>query len=383
MPPELRPGIVAAMTELGIVGRVHRAPGQFPDYDSVAALPVSETERLLTSGDGPERVWAAWSLGMRLGASATPILASAAKTAPDPGVRARLVVVLAGHGQREALTVLATDDPDDEVRAAACRHLAGTSLPHLSWVRDLLEDRLAKDRAAAVQAVLLDLVINGLLSIGTAQLAEFLQHDAARVRERAARIVIAGWAAGMQDLADVSSLLSHDDPAIRAEFAWLALQQLGPAAYLALLAKASNVPTDVAVWHLERLSSGTTVRWSTLAPVAARWPDAANEVLRLVESDDVGARPWLIRLVANHVERISYLAWPRIHALLAAAPLSAEEIAAARHAVQSLEETLAEPPEWETLDEDDLADWGDWRSELARLRAALSHAITSTGAPDN
>jgi hypothetical protein len=78
-------------------------------------------ETVMRTGDGPERVWSAWALALRLGRDSLPALAQDAQ--PDPGVRAHFAVILAGFGQEEALKVLAASDPDAFVRATALDYL--------------------------------------------------------------------------------------------------------------------------------------------------------------------------------------------------------------------------------------------------------------------
>jgi hypothetical protein len=74
---------------------VTRALATLADYPTVAGLPTPDLERLLRVGDSPERVWAAWSLGLRDAAASLPHLTAAATESPDAGVRASLTVVLA------------------------------------------------------------------------------------------------------------------------------------------------------------------------------------------------------------------------------------------------------------------------------------------------
>jgi hypothetical protein len=97
-------------------------------YSCFEALKDQEQDLLETvvrTGDGPERVWSAWALALRLGSDSLPALAH--DTQPDPGVRAHFAVILAGFGQEEALRALAASDPDPFVRATALDYLMRTA----------------------------------------------------------------------------------------------------------------------------------------------------------------------------------------------------------------------------------------------------------------
>lgn len=341
-------------------------PGTYPTFEAVQALPAIDLERLLQTGDGPERVWSAWSLGIREGAAAVPALALAADQAPDAGVRATLAVVLAGYGRRDILAVLASDDPDPDVRASACRHLAGTSLPELDWVRELLEDRLRTDSAIEVQMVLLDLAIAGQISIGPDQLAASLGHDEWRIRTRAVVLTDSEWTRNRAMPRGFAALLGDVDLDIRERAHHVALDHLGPAALVRLVG-ATDLPVDVIVWHLNVLAAdGETVPWSAIKPLASDKRDIDYELLTILADGDPGSRPWLLRIAADGDWRATDLAKSKLAPLLTEPPLSRAEVIAAERLRARLSDQLAEddePDEW--MDEEDL----EWRS---RWRAATT-----------
>lgn len=88
-------------------------------FAEVARLSDEGLRRLLEVGGPIERLWAAWTLGLRggRGGPRTPL------GEPEPRARRRFVLVLYELGETAAVMALAKDDPDGGVRARACRHL--------------------------------------------------------------------------------------------------------------------------------------------------------------------------------------------------------------------------------------------------------------------
>jgi len=116
----------------------------FDSFDAVRTADDARLRELLRSCDGPERVWAAWALGLLLGGDAVSVLAEGYQ--PNPGVRAHLIVVLAGFGQQSALRALASDDPDPAVRATGCDYLIRiASLSHHDEVQPFPATRALTD----------------------------------------------------------------------------------------------------------------------------------------------------------------------------------------------------------------------------------------------
>ncbi len=123
------------------------------DFLQVLRLPLGELRALVAEGELAERVWAAWALGLRASSAAAMFLADAARNEPAAGVRRHLAVVLAGLGERDAVEVLATSDPDVRVRAAACRCLALLA-PHFPAYWETLRARLAGDEDGVKETIL-------------------------------------------------------------------------------------------------------------------------------------------------------------------------------------------------------------------------------------
>ena len=111
---------------------------RFEEFGQLAGLGSDELRGLLDAGDGRERVWAAWALGLRAAADAVPDLSSALRAEPSPGVRRHIVVTLAGLGELLLLQVIATADPDPYVRATAYQHLAMQAAPDNPAAFDIL-----------------------------------------------------------------------------------------------------------------------------------------------------------------------------------------------------------------------------------------------------
>lgn len=129
----------------------------FDAFDDVLALDDMHLLALLErEGDGPERVWAAWALGLRCSSVAENALGSSLAREPVPGARAHFALMLVASGQREAAMVLAKSDPAEIVRATAYRCLARVASPEDASLNALLSWALGAEPAADVRVALLD-----------------------------------------------------------------------------------------------------------------------------------------------------------------------------------------------------------------------------------
>lgn len=355
--------------------RARGAPARYADYPTVAGLPTPDLERLLREGDAPERVWAAWSLGLRDAAGALPHLTAAATQSPDAGVRASLIVILAGHGRRDVLAALVEGDPDPDVRAAACRHLAGTSIPGEDWAWELLGRRLATDDAPAVLAVLLDLAADGRVTIGDQRRAQLLTRPEERVRHPAAEHAIAAWRDGSPMPAGFAELLDEADVALRERAADLLADRLGAGGVARLLA-VWPATGRVAAWQPKRLARrGLRAGWDDLGAVAAV-EGAEDGVVAALAEDDVAARPWLLSVAA----RQESAAWPEaleraVRLAIASTSLGDAELDDARQVRSTLARWI------EVEEEDPSLDWPDessaWVESQRAALAALDVVIRS------
>jgi hypothetical protein len=294
-------------------------------------------------------------------------------------VRAQLAVILAGYGQLETLAVFATDDPDSDVRATACLHLAGTSLPGHAWVRELLQERLRIDIAVAVQVVLLDLVLGGRIRIDQEQLMLALRHPEWRIRKRAADYVIATWLPDDGMPIGVVDVLSDEDLEIRVHIRDTALDRLGIEDFLRLLGGLKDMPTDIVRWHLADLvRTQREAPWSAIAGLTDR-PGLEDDLVMLVAGGDVAARPWLLDLVATYSGYGWWQAREKLMLVLEAdPPLSIGERKVATAIRAQVEQQLAEPPEREDwMDAEEIAEQEEWVATLRDYRDALDRAIRS------
>jgi len=123
---------------------------KFRAFREVIELDDGSLRSLLTSGEAPERVWAAWALGLRRFGE----LPAITRHEPSPGVRRHLVIVLLGLGERDAVAAMLANDPDPYVRASACLHLARVVARDDDSLVDLLVSRAGLDSSALVRVAL-------------------------------------------------------------------------------------------------------------------------------------------------------------------------------------------------------------------------------------
>ncbi len=126
----------------------------FKEFKQIKRLNIDELNRIISSADAQERVWAAWEIGLRLGNEAIPGLAHAVSNAPDPGTRRHMVVVLAGFQQIAVLKTLSLYDPDDIVRATASQYLMKISDSN-SGISDFILVILENDDSVIVKQYIL------------------------------------------------------------------------------------------------------------------------------------------------------------------------------------------------------------------------------------
>lgn len=164
---------------------------RYESFEAVRGQPPAEVRRLLHHGDAMERAWAGWTLALRMGIKANPELAAAAHESPTPGVRTLLLVILAGHGRLDLVRAFAADDPDDEVRAAACRYLAMNSPVHDKRAGRFLAHRMAQDTSSLVRAEILRLILANRIELVETLVEGTVSDPDREVRELAAETLLA------------------------------------------------------------------------------------------------------------------------------------------------------------------------------------------------
>ncbi len=158
---------------------------RYQDYEDVAPLPHRQRRQLLAAGDGPERVWAAWSLALENGQRSVPWIVDSLKKWPQAGARCHLVVVLAGLGERRVVRTLAAFDPDDLVRATSWQHLLGTAPAFDPGLSSFVEARLAADPSPVVRERILRHLRPGLGAVSLPRLAALAADPEEAVRRAA------------------------------------------------------------------------------------------------------------------------------------------------------------------------------------------------------
>src|SRR6188508_2924107 len=118
---------------------------RFTSFSEVDLLDAESLKTLLVGGEPPERVWAAWALGLRHHEAFARELRATAAEEPHAGVRRHLVVVLAGAGERQSILTMAAHDPDERVRATALQYVARLAGPGDDDANRLVADALAHE----------------------------------------------------------------------------------------------------------------------------------------------------------------------------------------------------------------------------------------------
>ena len=117
---------------------------RFASFGEVERLDAESLKALLVGGEPPERVWAAWALGLRHHEAFARELRATAAEEPHAGVRRHLVVVLAGAGERRSVLTMAAHNPDERVRATALQYVARLAGPGDDDANRLVADALAQ-----------------------------------------------------------------------------------------------------------------------------------------------------------------------------------------------------------------------------------------------
>jgi hypothetical protein len=227
----------------------------YEHFAAINKLDAADQHQLLLHGDGPERLWAAWALALRVGVDVVPILERADLPAAPSGLRCHVVVVLAGLGQRDLLRVIATDECSSDVRTTAVVYFIRTAPSPTD------PDALAFALAA--------------LSSDSPQLREAVlgEHEAARIRIPEA---------------DLRRRLRDPVPAVRrlALTCLTAAQQLSPSATSAVV-EALVLESDADLAHALFLALPAPSMSELIRQLALASADRIGSVLALLIDADV------------------------------------------------------------------------------------------------
>jgi hypothetical protein len=239
---------------------------QFDSFEAIEGQHDATLRHLIRTGDSPERVWAAWALGLLLGHGSIDAISSISQ--PDPGVRAHLVVLLAGFREVHALQALAADDPDPFVREAACCYLIRISDDHAGeHMASFMEDRLRREVDQAT--------VIGIL-----------------------RELPRSWRVLSNDV--LSLLLSHRSHEVRLETVEYLGRHLPARALLSWLEWRLAAERDArVVVRIAKMTRSHGVELDVL-PAAERVPDAAADILDLLQAREEKAQWSSLGALALH-----------------------------------------------------------------------------------
>ena len=239
-------------------------------FEQVAGFDVATQRALLQTGGPVERVWAAWALGVRLGVAASPAVQASLHASPAPGTRRQLLVTLAGLGEREVLRAFAEHDPDDLVRATACRYLLRTAPPDDARTAEVVGARLRQDGSAEVRQAILREIRDGVTAVQLhhEDVAPLVNDPDRDVRMLAVDFLLAsvGLRALFPGLLE-DRLQSEPDPALRARLVALCYDAGGARRLLALASAVTSAARGQSWPGCASRGSGSA--WDALAALAA------------------------------------------------------------------------------------------------------------------
>lgn len=243
-------------------------------FEVVRDLPGPDQRRLLHDGDPAERLWAAWALTLRLGRDVVPLLEGA--DIASPGLRAHMVVLLAGLGERDALRTIAAADPNEHVRACAVASLIRIApSPHDPSTVALAYAALGADVAAVREAVLAECEA-GRVDLGDNDVAARLADSSPEVQLAAARCVAERSALTPRLLQALLGFVLNRREASR----WNSISRSGQTRVLTALAWTwHDVGPTLAMFAAARIR----LDWPALAALAeARGTEVLGAVLRVL-----------------------------------------------------------------------------------------------------
>jgi hypothetical protein len=272
----------------------------YRSYEEIVRLNADTQRQLLQHGDPVERVWAAWAMGVTLGRESTPELMVGLQESPAAGTRRHLLVVLAGLGEREVLRVFAQDDPDDFVRATACRYLIRISGTSENSVDQFLQERLLRDPSPIARQAILTEAPMGLPFVRLEDLALLARDANLDVRQAAIDRLLE--TKPLQQLFPgvlEGRIADEDNDVLRQRLLALCLRTGGAARLLELC---STLSSDRSCEILRLLiEAKSECRWEQLSPLStATEPERDHLLIQLLQPDSIPpAVAWLLRGIAR------------------------------------------------------------------------------------
>lgn len=375
----------------------------YQTYEEVSYLDTAAQRQLLQQGDAVERVWAAWALGIALGAQSTPELISGLHESPASGTRRNLLVILAGFGEREVLHAFAQVDPDEYVRATACQYLIRIDPNAGLTIDPFIRDRLLSDPSAIVRQAILAERAMSLPVFQFEDLARLANDNDVEVRRLATERLLATQPVERLFPGILEDRIPHEPNAdLRRQ---LLVQCLKAEGSRRLLALSRTVPAHLTSEILNFLvKSEVRVEWEALAPLSvAQDPTWDILLIRLMHATDTPrALPWLLHgmvrathwpqprnrpeaKVANAVHTFAYSAEESLFAALPQLQeihgkrLELQDVQAATAYLQHEIEQL-EGSRWDEWDTDDEADMDlAWYEQAVNKRRQLIELLERAG----
>jgi hypothetical protein len=269
---------------------------RFTSFIEVDRLDAESLKALLVGGEPPERVWAAWALGLRHHEAFARELRATAAEEPHAGVRRHLVVVLAGAGERRSILTMAAHDPDERVRATALQYVARLAGPGDDDANRLVADALAHEPPLLRLGCIAGLRADAPPALWAAVAACVRSADRdLRWAAYEAALRHGGFARSAPELARE---LLHREPerSTRVEALRLLPEHAGAEA-LARLVSEGSLDAHVFPEVVDALQAhGVRMPWGEVENLMARFPNDRHRALELLAGNEGPARSALLRL---------------------------------------------------------------------------------------
>jgi len=269
---------------------------RFTSFSEVDRLDAESLKTLLFGGEPPERVWAAWALGLRHHEAFARELRATAAEEPHAGVRRHLVVVLAGAGERQSILTMAAHDPDERVRATALQYVARLAGPGDDDANRLVADALAHEPPLLRLGCIAGLRADAPAALWAA--VEACVKSADRDLRWAAYEAALRHGAVARPGPALARELLHREPerSTRAEALRLLAAHAGSEA-LGRLVTEGSLEAHVFPEVVDALQAhGVPMPWGEVETLMARFPNDRHRALELLAGNEGPARSALLRL---------------------------------------------------------------------------------------